>query len=64
MVPKPKTKPSSAVDALERQIDRMKECEKFQPHLFFGELTKDEWIKLTLRHAELHFSFHHIGATE
>jgi len=25
----------------------------------FGVLTHDEWIKLNLRHAELHFSFQH-----
>jgi Protein of unknown function (DUF1569) len=29
------------------------------PNPFFGPMTHDEWIKLNLRHAELHLSFFH-----
>ena len=27
------------------------------PNVIFGKMTHEEWIKLTLRHAELHLSF-------
>jgi len=32
-----------------------------QPHPIFGPLTHDEWIKMHLRHAELHLSFQSPG---
>jgi hypothetical protein len=57
LVPKEKTKLDSAWDALQRQLKRMETHEKFQPHPVFGPMTRDEWLQLTLRHAELHLSF-------
>ena len=57
LVPKENTKLTSAWDALQGQAKRMKECQKFYAHPVFGELTREEWLKLTLRHAELHLSF-------
>jgi len=57
LVPKENTKLTTAWDALQSQVERMKECQKFYPHPVFGDLTRDEWLKLTLRHAELHLSF-------
>jgi hypothetical protein len=31
------------------------------PNLIFGKMSHADWIKLNLRHAELHFSFFHGG---
>jgi hypothetical protein len=45
-----------AFGRLERQVPT-------QPNPVLGPLSHEDWIKLNLRHAELHFSFFHPAAT-
>lgn len=42
---------------LRRSLDRLKREKPTQKSVLFGELTHEEWIKGTLRHAELHMSY-------
>lgn len=42
---------------LRRSLERLKREKPTQRSVLFGELTHDEWIKGTLRHAELHMSY-------
>jgi hypothetical protein len=43
--------------ALEAAIDRLGHETTRMPHPAFGEMTREEWDQLHLRHAELHMSF-------
>ncbi len=43
---------------LKREIERVQNGEAFIPASpFFGKLSREQWIELHLRHAELHMSF-------
>ncbi|MGH7244124.1 MAG: DUF1569 domain-containing protein [Phycisphaerales bacterium] len=42
---------------LRHSIERLKRERPTQKSVLFGEMTHDEWIKGTLRHAELHMSY-------
>ena len=44
---------------LERAVGRLVKETPPHPHPFFGALTREEWIKLQLRHAELHLGYLH-----
>jgi hypothetical protein len=44
------------LDRLRRACNRAKAGPPKAPHPIFGRLTHEEWIKLNLRHAELHLS--------
>lgn len=46
-----------ALAHLERSIAAFERSSDFKPSPFVGPLTREEWTKLHLRHAELHFSF-------
>jgi hypothetical protein len=55
------TEPESTDEALARVrkvMDRMKTDAPTAPNVIFGPLTHEEWIAITLRHAELHLGFH------
>ena len=45
------------LDRFCKSFTRLKGERPTQPNALFGELTQEEWIKLQLRHAELHLSF-------
>jgi Protein of unknown function (DUF1569) len=49
----------AAIPRLREAFDRLKRESPVQPNPLLGPLTHDDWIKLNLRHAELHFSFFH-----
>jgi hypothetical protein len=54
------TEPMSLDEGLNRYravIDRLRRETPSKPNVIFGPLTHEEWIKLQLRHAELHLSF-------
>lgn len=42
---------------LHSSLERLKREKPTQPSVLFGEMTHEEWIKGTLRHAELHMSY-------
>lgn len=46
-----------ALEHLKRAIGRLKEESPRKPSPFFGDMAPQEWVALTLRHAELHLSF-------
>ncbi len=48
-----------AVAQLRTAFGRLARQSPTAPNPIFGEMTHDEWIKLNLRHAELHLSFLH-----
>ena len=43
---------------LRRVMERLKSEAPTAPNVIFGPLKHEEWIALTLRHAELHLGFH------
>ena len=45
------------LDALRRGISRCQQETDRAPHPFFGRLTREEWDRFNLRHAEMHMSF-------
>ena len=45
------------VARFERSFTRLREEAPGLPHLLFGVMTHEDWIKMHLRHAELHLSF-------
>lgn len=49
-----------AVRELRESFGRLNRQVPTLPHVFFGKLSHEEWIKFHLRHAELHFSFFHL----
>ena len=52
-----KTDVQPALEHLRRAINRLKEESPRKPSPFFGDMAPQEWVALTLRHAELHLSF-------
>jgi hypothetical protein len=48
-----------ALAQLRTAFDRLARESPTVPNMVLGELTHEEWIKLNLRHAELHLSFFH-----
>jgi hypothetical protein len=38
-------------------LERLRREPPTGPHVIFGRLPHEDWIKLQLRHAELHLSF-------
>ena len=49
----------AALEELRREFFRLAKQAPAAPNLIFGPMTHEEWIKLNLRHAELHLSFFH-----
>ena len=47
----------AALDMLRRAVVRVENERMTAPHPAFGRMTHEEWMKLHLRHAELHLSF-------
>jgi hypothetical protein len=45
------------VSRLRRSFERLKAQAPTHPSVIFGPMTHDEWIKINLRHAELHLSY-------
>lgn len=45
------------VEHLRRSIERLKREKPTQKSVLFGEMTHQEWVTGTLRHAELHMSY-------
>ncbi len=48
-----------ALEELQTNFSRLAKQAPAVPNLVFGPMTHEEWIKLNLRHAELHLSFFH-----
>ena len=48
-----------ALGDLRTALERMASQAPTQSNPFFGAMTHEDWIKLNLRHAELHLSFFH-----
>jgi hypothetical protein len=46
-----------SLQELRAAISRFETTAELTVHPAFGDLTRDEWLQLTLRHAELHMSF-------
>jgi hypothetical protein len=42
---------------LHSAVSRFRAASQFAPHAAYGQLTRDEWQQLALRHAEMHMSF-------
>lgn len=55
--PAPTTTTEDALTALEAAVERLKTDPDRVEHPVLGRLTKDEWTKFHLRHAEMHLSF-------
>lgn len=47
----------AALDMLRRAAARVQNERMTAPHPAFGRMTNEEWMKIHLRHAELHLSF-------
>lgn len=45
------------MERFRKSFERLKREKPGKPNVIFGELTQEEWIKMNLRHAELHLSF-------
>lgn len=55
----PRDQPAaSALEHYRSAIARFNSARTFAPSMLLGPLSREEWIKLHCRHAELHFSFH------
>jgi hypothetical protein len=48
-----------SLPAYRAALDRMAKQQPTTPNPIFDHMTHDEWIKLNLRHAELHLGFFH-----
>ena len=46
--------------ALQASLDRLRSQTPTTPNPVLGEMSREEWIKINLRHAELHLSFFHV----
>jgi hypothetical protein len=46
-----------SLQGLRAAVSRFETAAELTVHPAFGRLTRDEWLQLTLRHAELHMSF-------
>jgi hypothetical protein len=51
------TTTAAGLAAFRQALDRLQTDSHRERHNVFGELTRDEWDQLHLRHAELHLSF-------
>lgn len=49
--------PEVALARLRRAIERWPHQATLHPHPVFDRMTRDEWVKVQLRHAEMHMSF-------
>jgi hypothetical protein len=57
LIPSEDTTTESGFKALRQNAERLKN-EELQPrHVVFGKMTREDWNKLHLRHAEMHLSF-------
>jgi hypothetical protein len=56
LLPEP-TADAQGVALLRETIARWHREEQLHPHPFFGKMTREEWDRLMLRHAEMHLSF-------
>ena len=61
LVPKPTTDLQDAWEMTQKQVQKFSDHTGFAEHPVFGKITDEEWLKLTLRHCELHMSFAKIG---
>jgi hypothetical protein len=48
-----------ALGEMRAAFERLAKQTPTTPNPIFGAMTHDEWVKLNLRHAELHLSFFH-----
>lgn len=55
--PPESTTPEDGLAKLRTAIERQKSDLSRGPHMAFGEITREEWDKFHLRHAEMHMSF-------
>jgi hypothetical protein len=53
----PVASPQEALEKLRSAANRLRTEKMTSPHPVFGKLTHEEWLRLHLRHAELHLSF-------
>ncbi len=51
---------AQALDELRTEFGRLTTEAPDVPNMIFGVMTHEEWIKLNLRHSELHLSFFHL----
>ncbi|MDP7274409.1 MAG: DUF1569 domain-containing protein [Planctomycetaceae bacterium] len=56
-LPPPDTTLEKARETLEHAIRRLAQTSPAAAHPYLGSLTAEEWVRLHLRHAELHMSF-------
>jgi len=57
LLPPNPTETQDGLRALRDTIARFKDAPEYHPSPFLGKLTKEEWVQLQCRHAELHLSF-------
>jgi hypothetical protein len=57
LLPQPGTAPQVAFDRLQKALARFSTEHPEYPHPLLGMLASQEWVALTLRHAEMHLSF-------
>ena len=57
LVPPAEASVEDGLIAVREAIDRYQSELPKAPHPFFGQLTREEYVCLTLRHSELHMSF-------
>lgn len=57
LVPAPNVDPLKGLEHLKRTLERFKSETPHYAHPALGKLAFQEWVALTLRHAELHLSF-------
>lgn len=55
--PNPTISTADGLDALRFAVSRCQSESHRAPHPFLGKLSKDDWDRFNLRHAELHMSF-------
>ena len=57
MVPGEDVRVQEAMASFREAVERLKREEHRAPHVVFGRMTRAEWDRLHLRHAEMHLSF-------
>jgi hypothetical protein len=57
LAPDPTASTAEGLDALRYAVSRCQSESQRASHPLFGKLTRDEWDRHNLRHAELHMSF-------
>ncbi len=58
LVPAATVSTDEAISELRAYVVRLQTEPQRHPHPFFGSLTRNEWDRLHLRHAEMHLSFY------